>query len=95
VEALANVARHSDATRAAVSAGIRGDRLHLDIRDDGRGGADPGRGSGLAGLRDRVEALGGQIFLDSPRGAGTTLRVELPCHAIDGSVTIADVPEHT
>jgi signal transduction histidine kinase len=52
--------------------------LRVCIRDDGAGGADFGRGTGLAGLTDRVESLGGQIFLDSPRGAGTRLRVELP-----------------
>jgi len=79
VEALANVARHSDATRAAVSAGIRGDRLHLDIRDDGRGGADPGRGTGLTGLADRVAAVDGTVALSSPPGGPTLLHVELPC----------------
>jgi len=94
-EALTNIAKHARASTVEVEVAADERVLRVCVRDDGRGGADPGRGSGLAGLRDRVEALGGQIFLDSPRGAGTTLRVELPCHAIDGSVTIADVPEHT
>jgi signal transduction histidine kinase len=79
VEALANVAKHSDATRAAVSAGMRGDRLHLDVRDDGRGGADPERGTGLTGLADRVAAVDGTVALSSPPGGPTLLHVELPC----------------
>ncbi len=52
--------------------------LRIAIRDDGIGGADFTGGTGLAGLKDRVEALGGKIFLDSPPGAGTSLRVEIP-----------------
>jgi GAF domain-containing protein len=58
----------------------------LEVRDDGAGGAGFSRGTGLAGLKDRVEALGGRIFLDSPRGAGTRLRVELPLTAANGRV---------
>jgi signal transduction histidine kinase len=50
----------------------------VEVRDDGRGGADPAAGSGLLGLRDRVEAIGGTMHLTSPPGAGTSLRVELP-----------------
>jgi glucose-6-phosphate-specific signal transduction histidine kinase len=50
----------------------------VEVRDEGRGGADPGQGSGLLGLRDRVEAIGGTMRLTSPPGAGTSLRVELP-----------------
>jgi signal transduction histidine kinase len=79
VEALANVAKHSEATRAAVSAVVRGDRLHLDVRDDGRGGADPDRGSGLTGLADRVAAVDGTVALSSPPGGPTLLHVEIPC----------------
>jgi signal transduction histidine kinase len=79
VEALANVAKHSEATRAAVSAGVRGDRLHLDVRDDGRGGADPERGTGLTGLADRVAAVDGTVALSSPPGGPTLLHVEIPC----------------
>jgi signal transduction histidine kinase len=52
--------------------------LRLSIRDDGAGGADPVRGSGLVGLKDRVEALGGTITVQSARGAGTSVDVELP-----------------
>jgi signal transduction histidine kinase len=52
--------------------------LHVRVRDDGRGGADFGHGSGLIGLRDRAEALGGRLWLHSPPGEGTTLRVRLP-----------------
>jgi signal transduction histidine kinase len=52
--------------------------LRVSVRDDGAGGADPARGSGLVGLRDRVEALGGAITIQSPLGAGTSVDVELP-----------------
>jgi len=52
--------------------------LHVSIRDDGVGGADPARGSGLIGLTDRVQALGGTLILLSPPGEGTTMRAELP-----------------
>ncbi|MFI7540540.1 sensor domain-containing protein [Actinoplanes sp. NPDC049599] len=79
VEALANVAKHSEATRAAVSAGVRGGRLHLDVRDDGRGGADPEVGTGLTGLADRVAAVAGTVALSSPPGGPTLLHVEIPC----------------
>jgi len=61
-----------------VGAAIRDDVLELTIRDDGAGGAEPGRGSGLIGLIDRVEAIGGKLELSSPPGEGTTLRVRLP-----------------
>jgi hypothetical protein len=60
----------------------RGSRPSYDGRDDGRGGADFGRGSGLAGLKDRVEALGGRVWLRSSLGAGTTLEIDLPFDAI-------------
>jgi signal transduction histidine kinase len=55
-----------------------GGLLRIVVRDDGVGGADPARGSGLLGLKDRAEAIGGRLALDSPRGAGTTLRFALP-----------------
>ena len=77
-EALTNVAKHADATRAWLTAEFQGDRLVVEILDNGRGGADPA-GSGLAGLRDRVRAVDGDLTLASPPGHGTTLRVELPC----------------
>jgi signal transduction histidine kinase len=75
--ALANAMKHARASRVEVSVTARHDRL-LSIRDDGVGGADPVRGSGLAGLTDRVEALGGSIHLHSPAGAGTHVTVDLP-----------------
>ena len=77
-EALANAAKHSEATRIDVSLEQRDGRLVLSIRDDGVGGADPARGSGLVGLTDRVEALGGSITVDSRPGEGTQIRAELP-----------------
>ncbi|HEX6418061.1 MAG TPA: sensor histidine kinase [Acidimicrobiales bacterium] len=78
-EALANVARHAHATRASVSIARAGDRLIVEVRDDGVGGADPAAGTGLRGLRDRVTALGGTMHLVSPPGGPTTLLVEVPC----------------
>ncbi len=78
VEALANVAKHSAATRAAVVAVLAPGRLALDVRDDGRGGADPARGTGLVGLADRVAAVDGTVALSSPPGGPTVLHVEIP-----------------
>jgi signal transduction histidine kinase len=77
-EALANVAKHARASMVRVSAETRDGALELLIRDDGIGGADPSRGSGLIGLADRAEALGGTIALSSPPGAGTQITVCLP-----------------
>lgn len=78
-EALTNVANHSGATRATVSLVRAGERLVIEVRDDGRGGADPDRGTGLAGLRNRVAALDGHFHLSSPPGGPTAVLVELPC----------------
>jgi signal transduction histidine kinase len=78
-EALTNVARHSQATSATVSIRRFGDLLFIDIEDDGVGGADIGRGSGLTGLQDRVSALEGRVIVESPPGKGTLVRVEIPC----------------
>jgi signal transduction histidine kinase len=77
-EALANIAKYAGATRATVSAVCRSDALRVEISDDGVGGADPDRGSGLRGLADRVAAIGGTLSIDSPRGGGTRLVAELP-----------------
>jgi signal transduction histidine kinase len=77
-EALTNAAKHAGAELARVHVEVAAGRLALTIADDGAGGADPSRGSGLIGLRDRVEALGGLLALRSERGAGTVLRVEIP-----------------
>ena len=77
-EALANVAKYAQASAAEVEIGVGDGVLRVDVRDDGRGGADVGRGSGLLGLKDRVEALGGWISLRSEAGAGTVMRIALP-----------------
>ena len=88
-EALTNAARHARAS--AVTVEIEADAadavLRVAVRDDGAGGADLARGTGLAGLKDRVEALGGRLFLHSPRGAGTSLRAELPLAANGGDTS--------
>jgi signal transduction histidine kinase len=80
-EALANAAKHANASAVHVEGRTADGRLHLSVRDDGIGGADMGRGSGLVGLTDRVQALGGTITVRSPAGQGTTVRVELPIDA--------------
>lgn len=78
-EGLANVAKHSRATTAAVAARRAGGTLTVEIRDDGVGGASAGGGGGLVGLADRVSALGGRIRLSSPPGGPSVLHVEIPC----------------
>jgi signal transduction histidine kinase len=77
-EALANATKHAQASRIDLSLTPRDGGLLLSIRDDGVGGADSGQGSGLVGLHDRVEALGGTIRIDSPPGSGTLLVAALP-----------------
>jgi signal transduction histidine kinase len=77
-EALTNAAKYARASVLQVVVEQQGRALHVTVRDDGVGGADPGRGSGLLGLKDRVEAIGGTISVESPHGAGTVLHVELP-----------------
>jgi len=77
-EALANAAKHSQASRIDVSLEQREGSLVLSVGDEGVGGADPGRGSGLVGLTDRVEALGGSISVHSPEANGTQITAELP-----------------
>ena len=78
-EALANASKHANAARVWVSVRLEEeDTLHLAIRDDGVGGADPSRGSGLIGLTDRTEALGGAIEIESPVGSGTRIYVRIP-----------------
>ncbi|WP_033263071.1 sensor histidine kinase [Amycolatopsis vancoresmycina] len=78
-EVLANVTKHADASQVDVVLGGTASLLCLEIRDDGRGGADESRGSGLAGIRRRAEAFDGTLTLTSPHGGPTVLRVELPC----------------
>ncbi|MFF4240620.1 sensor histidine kinase [Actinomadura geliboluensis] len=78
-EALTNISRHSGARQAAVVVRRSGDRLLLRVEDDGAGGADERAGSGLAGIRSRIEAHDGALALTSPPGGPTVLRMELPC----------------
>jgi signal transduction histidine kinase len=78
-EALANVAKHAQAPCASVQAGIVADRLLIEVSDNGVGGADPTRGTGLRGLEDRLGALGGRLVIQSPPLGGTCLMAELPC----------------
>ncbi|MFD5426181.1 sensor histidine kinase [Streptomyces sp. NPDC127084] len=82
-EALANIAKHSGASRAEVTGCYRDGRLFLRVRDDGRGGADTANGTGLTGLADRVSVLDGRISLSSPPGGPTLLNVEIPCRPCD------------
>jgi signal transduction histidine kinase len=77
-EALANAAKHANASSVVIDVDASDDVLRVSVRDDGVGGADLSRGSGLVGLKDRVAALGGRISLESPPGGGTLLEVELP-----------------
>ena len=78
-EALANVAKYASAGAVSVTVQRRNGTAVVEVADDGVGGADPGRGSGLRGLSDRVEALGGTLALESPAGLGTRVRAEIPC----------------
>jgi signal transduction histidine kinase len=80
-EALTNAAKHARPSLVRVDVDADDSLVQLAIRDDGVGGADPARGSGLIGLTDRVEALGGRIEITSPPGRGTSLFVSIP---IDG-----------
>jgi signal transduction histidine kinase len=77
-EALTNAARHADASVVHVDLSVKDATIWLSIRDDGKGGADPGRGSGLLNITDRVEALGGRLQITSPAGGGTSLLAEIP-----------------
>jgi PAS domain S-box-containing protein len=77
-EALANVAKYAQASRASVRVWLDRDRLVVEVDDDGVGGADPFGGTGLRGLGDRLAALDGELWVESPRGAGTRVRAEIP-----------------
>ena len=83
-EALTNTAKHAHASAAEVEVAPRDDGLWVCIRDDGRGGADFAGGSGLAGLKDRMEALGGRIWLHSAPGAGTAVQIVMPLSGAGG-----------
>jgi signal transduction histidine kinase len=78
-EALTNAAKHSQAGEVRIAVSYEEPVLVAEVVDDGIGGAAAGRGSGLQGLTDRVQALGGRLIVSSPPGLGTTVRVEIPC----------------
>jgi signal transduction histidine kinase len=80
-EALTNVAKHAPRASAKVTIAQRGDRLLIDVTDNGEGGADPAVGSGLHGLQARVEALDGTLTVISPAGGPTVIHAELPCES--------------
>jgi signal transduction histidine kinase len=82
-EALTNAATHAQASNVRVEVDVRDGMLRVTVLDDGLGGADPVRGSGLLGLKDRAEAIGGTISLESRPGVGTSLFVELPVDESD------------
>jgi signal transduction histidine kinase len=77
-EALTNVAKYASASQVTVSVRVDSDRLRVQVEDDGTGGANPARGTGLRGLADRVETLGGTLTVDSPPGRGTRLVAVIP-----------------
>jgi signal transduction histidine kinase len=77
-ESLTNVAKHGQASVVAVEVVALDGQVRVSVNDDGVGGADPSMGSGLLGLRDRVEALGGTISLNSPPGRGTAIVADIP-----------------
>jgi signal transduction histidine kinase len=77
-EAFTNAAKHAHASIAQVAVHASDDSLHVSVQDDGVGGATPRPGSGLIGLTDRIQALGGTLLVTSPRGEGTELLVDLP-----------------
>jgi signal transduction histidine kinase len=77
-EALTNTAKHANASRVLINVEATDDIISASVRDDDGGGANPARGSGLAGLQDRVEALGGAMSVESPSGSGTNLHVQIP-----------------
>ncbi|MFJ8592528.1 sensor histidine kinase [Streptomyces sp. NPDC093598] len=78
-EALANVAKHSGASRAVVRGGLENGQLAVEVEDDGHGGADTGRGTGLQGVADRVSVLDGRLLVSSPPGGPTVFRLLVPC----------------
>jgi signal transduction histidine kinase len=78
-EALTNTARHAHAGEVKVTVKAADGHLDLMVEDDGAGGADPSNGSGLIGLVDRVEAVGGHLRVNSPAGVGTSLAASIPC----------------
>jgi signal transduction histidine kinase len=95
-EALTNVSRYAHAGSAGVEVTRDGDRVSVRVSDDGIGGADPGKGSGLRGLADRVAAVDGRLELDSPPGRGTTVHAVIPCPDVEAPpppVELSGAPE--
>jgi signal transduction histidine kinase len=84
---LTNATKHAHASIVNVELDAHDAILQLAIRDDGVGGADPRRGSGLVGLSDRIEALGGTLQVTSPAGKGTTLQIEVPLEGQSNAVS--------
>ena len=78
-EALTNVAKHAHASSASIRACIESGKLVIEVADNGVGGAAANGGTGLRGLADRVEAQGGRLRIESPRGGGTRVIGEIPC----------------
>jgi signal transduction histidine kinase len=78
-ETVTNIAKHAEAHNATVSVTLAGNTARVVITDDGVGGADPSRGSGLRGLADRIEALDGGLRIESPAGGGTRIEAQIPC----------------
>ena len=78
VEALTNTAKYAQASTARVAVGVEGGVVHVEVSDDGVGGAEAAAGSGLRGLADRAEALGGELTVASPPGSGTAVRALIP-----------------
>jgi len=91
-EALANAAKHAEATRVKIDVSQSSDRLLVAVADDGIGGADATKGSGLRGLADRVEALGGRLFVRSPVGGGTRLDATIPVDSRAGAGSHPPLP---
>jgi signal transduction histidine kinase len=78
-EALANVAKYARASRVRVNVARTNGQVLVEVDDNGIGGADPSRGTGLRGLADRLHSLDGELRIDSPSGRGTSLRATIPC----------------
>ena len=78
-EALTNVVKYADASRAVIRVGRENGSVRVSVSDDGVGGANPVRGTGLSGLNERIVALGGRLEINSPTGVGTTVIARIPC----------------
>ena len=90
LQTVANAAKHAHASAVRVEVTAHDAAIEIAVSDDGVGGADPNRGSGLLGLRDRMEALGGSLRLTSHPGGGTSLRATIPLHGTDPAAAPPD-----